>query len=189
MEGFRFENRIESFDTGQLSFYWICFFDHNKTLLFLVYQNSTRVFSCVSFYGCSTFNCWPIWWAKRKTNPTACSLRKPSTPNLRWTNQKFLTHLTTPSPTALQELSRCNSYSITWCQLPQTSLLKDISPGRTRYRRSWDLRDQIYSFYKKSLKRNLYFICKELRQNLSSFNVNQFQDHQYRVCSRYHLVP
>ena len=29
------------------------FFDHNKTLLFLVYQNSTRVFSCVSFYGCS----------------------------------------------------------------------------------------------------------------------------------------
>ena len=28
-------------------------FDHNKTPLFLVYQNSTGVFSCVSFYGCS----------------------------------------------------------------------------------------------------------------------------------------
>ena len=28
-------------------------FDHNKTLLFLVYQISTGVFSCVSFYGCS----------------------------------------------------------------------------------------------------------------------------------------
>ena len=65
------------------------FFDHNKTLLFLVYQNSTRVFSCVSFYGCSAFNRWPIWWTKRKTTPTACSPRKPSTPNLRWTNQKI----------------------------------------------------------------------------------------------------
>ena len=151
-------------------------FDHNKTLLFLVYQNSTRVFSCVSFYRCSAFNRWPIWWPKRKTTPTAHRHRKHSTLDLRWTNQKFFTHLTTPSPTALRELSRCTSYSITWCQLPQTSLPKDLSPRLTRLRRSWDLRDQIYRFYKRKLKRNL-------------LHINQFQDRQYKVGSRYHLVP
>ena len=137
------------------------FFDHNKTLLFLVYQNSTRVFSCVSFYRCSAFNRWPIWWPKRKTTPTAHRHRKPSTLDLRWTNQKFFTHLTTPSSTALRELSRGNSDSITWCQLPQTSLPKDLPTRRTWFRRSWDLRYRIYRFNKKSLKRIIFFICKK----------------------------
>ena len=54
--------------------------------------------------------------------------------------KNFFTNLTTPSPTALRELSRCNSYRITWCQLSQTSLPKDLSTRLTRFRRSWDLR-------------------------------------------------
>lgn len=44
-------------------------------------------------------------------------------------------------------------------------------------------------FTRKVSKESFSSDTKKLRQNLSSFNLNQFQDHQYKVGSKYHLVP